>query len=77
MDIQIGDTVIIRPGFGMEPPVEVVVEGIDKKNADHPGDIIADILHWCDHYNEDFVDLLRIANNYYHDEIKEKEVDTN
>jgi hypothetical protein len=40
--------------------------------ADHPGDIIADIMHWCDAYNEDFDDLLRRGKDYYLDE---KEVD--
>jgi len=37
-------------------------------NADHPGDIIADILHWCDAKNEDFNDLIRRGTDYYHDE---------
>ena len=45
-----------------------------KMAADHPGDIIADILHWCDHYKEDFADLLRKGHNYYNDE-KELESD--
>ena len=40
--------------------------------ADHPGDIIADIMHWCDAYKEDFADLLRIGKDYYEEE---KEVD--
>lgn len=38
-------------------------------NADHPGDIIADILHWCDAHGEDFEDLLRRGRDYYMDEI--------
>ena len=42
-----------------------------KMNADHPGDIIADILHWCDHYGEDFADLLRQGQNYHSDELEE------
>ena len=37
-------------------------------NADHPGDIIADILHWCDAKNEDFNDLIRRGTDYYRDE---------
>ena len=37
-------------------------------SADHPGDIIADILHWCDHYGEDFVDLVERAQIYHEDE---------
>ena len=44
--------------------------------ADHPGDIIADILHWCDHYGEDFEDLLRRGRDYHKDEYNDKkEVD--
>jgi hypothetical protein len=42
-------------------------------NADHPGDIIADIMHWCDKHNEDFDDLVRRGKDFYADE---KEVDT-
>jgi len=53
------------------------VDNIDKilteMRADHPGDIIADILHWCDKYDEDFDDLVRRGKDYYFDE---KEVDT-
>ena len=37
-------------------------------SADHPGDIIADILHWCDHYGEDFVNLVERAQIYHEDE---------
>jgi len=39
--------------------------------ADHPGDIIADILHWCDHYKEDFADLVRQGQNYHSNELEE------
>ena len=56
--------------------MKLSVDNIDKiltdMAADHPGDIIADILHWCDAYNEDFDDLLRRGKDYYLDE---KEVD--
>jgi len=56
--------------------MKLSVDNIDKilteMNADHPGDIIADIMHWCDAYNEDFDDLLRRGTDYYLDE---KEVD--
>jgi len=34
-----------------------------------PGDIIANILHWCDHYNEDFEDLLSRGRDYHKDEV--------
>ena len=62
--------------YGMIQGIEDSVKNIDnilvEMNADHPGDIIADILHWCDANNEDFQDLLRQGHNYYNDE---KEVD--
>jgi hypothetical protein len=41
-----------------------------KMGADHPGDIIADILHWCDHYKEDFADLVRQGQNYHSNELE-------
>lgn len=37
-------------------------------NADHPGDIIADILHWCDRYGEDWDNLVYIGTQYYLEE---------
>jgi hypothetical protein len=37
---------------------------------DSPGDIIANILHWCDHYNEDFEDHLRRGRDYHKDEVR-------
>ena len=46
-----------------------------KMAADHPGDIIADILHWCDHYKEDFNDLVRQGQNYHSDELEQLEFD--
>ena len=63
--------------YGMIQSTQDSVDNIDKilteMNADHPGDIIADILHWCDKRNEDFDNLLRTGKDYY---IEEKEVDT-
>ena len=45
------------------------IDGIlNSMNADHPGDIIADILHWCDANGEDFNDLVRRGTDYYNDE---------
>tara|TARA_Y100000287_G_scaffold30963_1_gene22533 strand:- start:542 stop:724 length:183 start_codon:yes stop_codon:yes gene_type:complete len=48
------------------------VENIDdilvKMSADHPGDIIADILHWCDAMGEDFEDLLQRGRDYHKEE---------
>jgi len=55
------------------------VDNIDqiliKMSADHPGDILADIMHWCDKYGESFEDLARIARNYYQDERAEALLD--
>ena len=63
--------------YGMIQSTQDSVDNIDKilteMAADHPGDIIADILHWCDKRNEDFDNLLRTGKDYY---IEEKEVDT-
>ena len=39
-----------------------------ERSRDHPGDIIADCLHWCDHYGEDFVNLVERAQIYHEDE---------
>ena len=63
--------------YGMIQGVEDSVKNIDSilvdMNAEHPGDIIADILHWCEAKGEDFADLVRRGNDFYLDE---KEVDT-
>ena len=45
---------------------------LNDMNADHPGDIIADILHWCEANSEDFDNLMWIAKNYY---LEEKEME--
>ena len=57
----------------MKSSVDNINQILINMNADHPGDIIADILHWCEAYNEDFADLVRRGKDYYDDE---KEVDT-
>ena len=49
-------------------PVKNIDSILNSMNADHPGDIIADILHWCDANGEDFNDLLRRGTDYYNDE---------
>jgi hypothetical protein len=63
--------------YGMIQSTQDSVDNINKilteMNADHPGDIIADIMHWCDKHNEDFDDLVRRGKDFYADE---KEVDT-
>ena len=53
----------------MEQSVKNIDEILKHMAADHPGDIIADILHWCDARGEDFDDLLRRGTDYYKDEI--------
>ena len=41
---------------------------LNQMNADHPGDIIADILHWCERYGEDWDNLVYIGTQYYLEE---------
>ena len=41
---------------------------LSQMNADHPGDIIADILHWCERYGEDWDNLVCIGTQYYLEE---------
>jgi hypothetical protein len=63
--------------YGMIQSTQDSVDNINKilteMNADHPGDIIADILHWCDKHNQDFDDLVLTGKDYYEEE---KKVDT-
>ena len=53
---------------GIKESVDNIDSILNKMNADHPGDIIADILHWCDKNSEDFENLLYIGKNYYLEE---------
>ena len=53
---------------GIKESVDNIDSILNKMNADHPGDIIADILHWCDANSEDFENLLYIGKNYYLEE---------
>ena len=55
---------------GIQTSVENINSILNKMNADHPGDIIADIMHWCDRYNEDFNNLLENGQDYYAEEIR-------
>tara|TARA_B100000035_G_scaffold38067_1_gene28678 strand:- start:199 stop:417 length:219 start_codon:yes stop_codon:yes gene_type:complete len=57
---------------GIAESIKSIDEHLVKIGADHPGDIIADILHWCDKYNEDFDNLIETGRGYYEEE---KEVD--
>jgi len=63
----------------MNTSLKISVKNIDtilvEMGADHPGDIIADILHWCDHYQQDFAVLLRQGQNYHSDELEQLELD--
>jgi hypothetical protein len=51
-----------------EESVENIDEILVNMSADHPGDIIADILHWCDSNGEDFEDLLERGRDYHKEE---------
>ena len=53
---------------GIKESVDNIDSILSKMNADHPGDIIADIIHWCDANSEDFENLLYIGKNYYLEE---------
>ena len=53
---------------GISESVDNIDSILSKMNADHPGDIIADILHWCDKYNEDWDNLVYIGTQYYLEE---------
>tara|TARA_B100000214_G_C23543442_1_gene435110 strand:- start:66 stop:299 length:234 start_codon:yes stop_codon:yes gene_type:complete len=53
---------------GIKDSVDNIDSILNKMNADHPGDIIADILHWCDKYNEDWDNLVYIGTQYYLEE---------
>ena len=57
---------------GTQDSVKNIDNILTEMAADHPGDIIADILHWCEANNEDFDDILQRGKDYYEDE---KEVD--
>ena len=49
---------------GPQQSVENIDQILVNMGADHPGDIIADILHWCDKYNEDWDNLVYICLLY-------------
>lgn len=65
---KLDDDVQIEEAVGDSDSVRNIDSILTSMNADHPGDIIADILHWCDAKNEDFNDLIRRGTNYYRDE---------
>ena len=53
---------------GLKDSVANIDRILIQMNADHPGDIIADILHWCDRYGEDWDNLVYIGTQYYLEE---------
>ena len=67
------DTTTIDPAIsqvkqGINQSVANINTILNEMNADHPGDIIADIMHWCDAHNEDFNNLVETGKDYYFDE---------
>ena len=50
--------------------MKLIDKWLKEAGADHPGDIIADIMHWCDAYNEDFDNLVQNGEDYYAEEIR-------
>ena len=67
-DTTTADPAVSVTAKGIKESVDNIDSILDKMNADHPGDIIADILHWCDKNSEDFENLLWIGKNYYLEE---------
>ena len=66
------DPAVSQTKQGIQASVKNINSILNKMNADHPGDIIADILHWCETNSEDFENLLYIGKNYY---LEEKEME--
>ena len=66
------DPAVSQTKQGIQASVANINTILNKMNADHPGDIIADILHWCETNSEDFENLLYIGKNYY---LEEKEME--
>ena len=62
------DPAVQPPNKGISESVENINSILTKMNADHPGDIIADILHWCDANSEDWDNLVYIGTQYYLEE---------
>ena len=64
------DPAVSQTEQGINQSVANINSILNEMNADHPGDIIADIMHWCDRYNEDFNNLLENGQGYYAEEIR-------
>ena len=63
----------------MNPYSRLSVKRLEKimsgqSDYDNPGDLIADIMHWCDHTGQSFEELLDTAQGYY-DADREEEHD--
>ena len=67
-DTKTVDPAVSVPSKGIKESVDNIDSILNKMNADHPGDIIADIIHWCDANSEDIEHLLYIGKNYYLEE---------
>ena len=67
-DTTTADPAVQSPSKGIKESVDNIDSILNKMNADHQGDIIADILHWCDKNSEDFENLLYVGKNYYLEE---------
>tara|TARA_B100001741_G_C15995046_1_gene343904 strand:- start:75 stop:320 length:246 start_codon:yes stop_codon:yes gene_type:complete len=67
-DTNTADPAVQPVSKGIKESVDNIDSILNKMNADHPGDIIADILHWCDKNSEDFENLLYLGKNYYLEE---------
>ena len=64
------DPAVSATDKGIQESVKLIDKWLKEAGADHPGDIIADIMHWCDRYNEDFNNLLENGQDYYAEEIR-------
>ena len=67
-DTNTADPAVQPPNKGIKESVANIDSILTKMNADHPGDIIADILHWCDANSEDWDNLVYIGTQYYLEE---------
>jgi len=67
-DTNTADPAVQPTKAGVKDSVANIDRILIHMNADHPGDIIADILHWCDRYGEDWDNLVYIGTQYYLEE---------
>ena len=67
-DTKAVDPAVKPSDIGTKDSVANIDRILNQMNADHPGDIIADILHWCERYGEDWDNLVYIGTQYYLEE---------